>query len=341
MQAPKDIDDLEERLSLPTEEVIETLRAFPGDWLVLGVAGKMGPSMARMIHRGLQKLGRTDRVYGVARFSQPHAKAQLEHWGIQTIPSDLLQEGALEKLPSAPHVVYLAGMKFGSTGQEPLTWAMNTWLPAMVGARFRSSRIVALSTGNVYGLSPVDQGGSRETDPLNPVGEYAMSCLGRERLLAYCSQTWNVPLALIRLNYACDLRYGVMVDLADKVTQGIPIDLSMGYFNTLWQGDANALTIATLKHTCTDPYLLNLTGPELLSVRETSHALGKAFNVAPHFQGSEASSALLSDARKCLEQIGRPRMDATTLLDWVVAWRKQGGARLGKPTHFESRQGKF
>ena len=333
-------EDLEDRLSEPTEAVIETLARLPGDILFLGVAGKMGPSMARMARRAADLAGARRHVIGVARFSDG-SEAQLQKWGVETIRGDLLDEAAVARLPDAPHIVYLAGRKFGSTGDEPLTWAMNCVVPTIVCQRYRSSRIVALSTGNVYGLIPVTGEGSRETDPLAPVGEYAMSCLGRERVFQHFSRAHGTPTALIRLNYACDLRYGVLVDLARSVWEGRPVDLRMGHFNTIWQGDANALTLTALGHTASPTWIVNITGSVRLAVRETCEHFGRVMNRPVEFIGLEEPTALLSDCSLSLRTLGSPRVSAETLIEWVAEWTMSGGRLLGKPTHFESRDGRF
>lgn len=331
---------LEERLSEPTPEVIETLARLPGDLVLLGVAGKMGPTLARMAKRASDAAGVRRRVIGVARFSDG-GQETLEAHGVETVRCDLLNEVETAMLPEAPNVIYMAGRKFGSTGDEPLTWAMNAYLPAIVARKYRGSRIVVFSTGNVYGLTPPAGGGSRESDALQPIGEYAMSCLARERLFAYFSHSLNIPMAMLRLNYACELRYGVLVDLAERVLRGEPIDLAMGHFNVLWQGDANAMTLRALEHAATPPWVVNMTGPETLSVREVCLRLGELLNKPVRFTGSEAPKALLSNAATGLERLGPPRVSAIELIEHVARWLARGGRTLGKPTHFESRDGKF
>lgn len=335
------IEELEGSLSEPTDATIETLRWIEGDLILLGVAGKMGPTLARMARRASDAVGVKRRVIGVSRFSSGNQEAQLHSHGIETIRCDLLDEEAVAALPDAPNVVYLAGMKFGSTGQETLTWAMNTWLPAAVCRKYRRSRIVAFSTGNVYGLTPVERGGSRESDPPNPVGEYAMSCLGRERMFEYFSGRFEIPAALIRLNYACELRYGVLVDLAQQVWAGRTIDVSMGHLNTIWQGDANALTLQAFRHTAAPPFIVNLTGPERLSIRQLGTRFGQMMGRPVEFVGQEADTALLSNATLGLDLLGRPRVSVDQLMEWIAHWVMKGGPTLGKPTHFESRDGKF
>jgi len=332
--------DLEDRLSEPTSEAIDAVSALTGDVLLLGVAGKMGPSLARMVRRALDAAGKKSRVIGVARFSSGGEEWLRSH-GVETIRCDLLNRDDVARLPDAPNVIFMTGMKFGSTGNEALTWAMNSYLPGIVCERFHQSRIVAFSTGNVYGVSPVAAGGSQEDDPLNPLGEYAMSCLGRERMFGHFSRTLGIPLAILRLNYACDLRYGVLVDLATKVWNDQPVDLAMGWFNTIWQGDANALTLATFRHMNSPPWVVNLTGPEQLSVRAVCEQFAHRWNKPVRFVGAETDAALLSNSQRCCEHLGRPRVAAEELIDRVAAWIERGGRQLGKPTHFESRDGKF
>jgi nucleoside-diphosphate-sugar epimerase len=337
----RSLEQLEDLLSKPTSRVIDALAKLEGDFIILGVAGKMGPSLARMIKRASDAAGAKRRIIGVARFSAKPVQAQLHARGIETIQCDLLDESAVQKLPDAANVLYLAGMKFGSTGQEAMTWAMNSYLPAVISKKYRQSRSVALSTGNVYGLINVKEGGSTETASLAPVGEYAMSCLGRERIFEHFSQQLNTPMTLIRLNYACDLRYGVLVDLARKVRDGVAIDLSMGYFNTIWQGDANAMILQAFDQATCPPTILNVTGRETLAVREVCERFGSFMNCSPKFVGRESPTALLSDARRASQLFGASTMSAEKLISWVADWVMRGGASLDKPTHFESRDGQF
>ena len=336
-----DLEQLEERLSRPTKAVVELFRRTAGDVILLGVAGKIGPSLARMVRRAVDASGTPRRVIGVARFSNAAEETKLRAAGIETIRCDLLDEAAVAGLPEAPNVFYLAGMKFGANGNEPLTWAMNTHLPSVVCKRYPHSRIVAYSTGNVYGFVSPDSGGSRETDVPQPVGEYAMSCLGRERMFEHFSRTNGTPVALIRLNYACDLRYGVLVDIARHAWAGAPVDVTTGWFNTIWQGDCNAMTLLALDHAASPAFVLNLTGSQTLGVREAALEFGKLLEREVRFTGQEGATALLSNAGLCHRLFGPPEVSEQQLMRWAADWVKAGGAHLGKPTHFESRDGRY
>jgi nucleoside-diphosphate-sugar epimerase len=337
----RDVAHLEELLSEPSEAAIEAMRRADGDVIVLGVAGKMGPTLARMARRAMDAAGVSHRVIGVSRFSSPEQQRTLEAVGVETIRCDLLDDAALARLPDAPHVVFMAGRKFGSTGNEPLTWAMNAHLPALVCARYRGSRIAAFSTGNVYGLTRQGRGGSREDDPPAPVGEYAMSCLARERMFQYFSDANGIPVALLRLNYATEMRYGVLVDLARRIARHEPVDVTMGYVNTIWQGDANAMALAALTHASTPASILNIAGPEELSVRSAATELARLLGTGVTFTGSEAEDALLSNGSRGWELLGRPRVGLDRLMAWTADWTRRGGDHLGKPTQFESRAGRF
>jgi nucleoside-diphosphate-sugar epimerase len=332
---------LEERLSEPTDEVVETMRRLEGDIILLGVAGKMGPSLARMIVRASKIAGVRRRVFGASRFSDAAQFSTLREWGIETIRCDLLDERQVDQLPTVANVLYLAGMKFGATGNESQTWAMNAWLPAIVCTKFSRSRMVALSTGNIYGPAEVEHGGSSESDCLNPVGEYAMSCVGRERIFEHFSRTLGIPVAIVRLNYACDLRYGVLVDIAQSVWLSTPIDLATGYFNTIWQGDANAMILQSFNNVASPPWVVNVTGPELLSVRDVSQKLARLMGCEAILSGTESRTALLSDSRRARELFGEPRVNAEQLIAWAADWVMRGNPQLNKPTGFQSRDGTF
>jgi nucleoside-diphosphate-sugar epimerase len=337
----RSVSELEALLSEPSAYLVDVMRHVPGDILVLGVAGKMGPTLARMARRASDLAGTPRRVIGVARFSSPEAESALQEQGVETVRCDLLDEEAVRRLPDAPNVVFMAGRKFGSTGSEPLTWAMNCFLPSVICRRYAGSRIVAFSTGNVYGLTPVGSGGSKEEDPPGPVGEYAMSCLGRERMFEHFSIADGTPTVILRLNYAVEMRYGVLVDLARRIAAGDPIDLAMGYFNAIWQGDANAMALACLAHTSTPARVLNIAGARELSVRQTCEQLAGLLGSRLEFAREEAPDALLSDASRAWSMFGPPRVDVDRLLRWTADWVGRGGGTLDRPTHFESRDGRF
>jgi dTDP-4-dehydrorhamnose reductase len=337
----RDIEELDELLSEPTEAVIRTLAALDGDIVILGVGGKMGPTLARMAKRASDTAGVSRRVIGVSRFSSSELESQLQMWGVETLCCDLLEPKSLSALPDAANIIYMAGMKFGTTGQESLTWAMNSFLPGLVSERYRKSRIAAFSTGNVYGLSPVSGGGSREDDALNPAGEYAMSCVGRERIFEHFSRTNHTKMSILRLNYATELRYGVLVDIAQRVYAGQPVQLSMGYLNAVWQGDASAMSLQALGCASAPPFVINIAGPELLSVRRIAEHFGERLHKPVRFEGRESADALLSDAKKSYELFGHPRVDANQMIAWIADWLSRGGATLAKPTHFEERAGRF
>jgi nucleoside-diphosphate-sugar epimerase len=339
--AIRDVAHLDELLSEPSDAAVDAMRRANGDVIVLGVAGKMGPTLARMARRAMVAAGLSHRVIGVSRFSSPDQRRTLEACGVETIPCDLLDEAALARLPDVPHVVFMAGRKFGSTGNEPLTWAMNAHVPALVCARYRRSRLVVFSTGNVYGLTAHGRGGSREDDLPAPVGEYAMSCLARERMVEYFSDTADTPVIILRLNYATEMRYGVLVDLARRVSRREPVDVTMGYFNTIWQGDANAMALAALTHASTPASIVNLAGPEEVSVRRAATELARLLETDVTFTGSEADDALLSNGSRGWALLGRPRVDVERLISWTADWTRRGGDHLGKATHFESRAGRF
>ena len=280
------------------------------------------------------------RVIAVSRFSS-RGEETFTSCGVETIRCDLLDETQLKQLPDAANVVYMPGRKFGSTGDECTTWAVNCYLPALVCQKFSRSRVVAFSTGNVYPLARPETGGPTEADAPDPVGEYGMSALGRERMFGYFSRTLGVPVSIVRLNYAVDLRYGVVVDLGRQILANRPIDLAMGYFNAIWQGDANAMTLRAMDYCAIPPRVFNVTGAEVLSVRKVSERLGELLGVKPLFVGMEADTALLSNAAAGIAALGPLRMSSDQLIEHVADWLKRGGRVLDRPTHFEARDGKF
>jgi dTDP-4-dehydrorhamnose reductase len=341
LSIPQDEEALEAFLSTPTAETVEAASRLDGDLLVLGAGGKMGPSLARLAKRSIEEAGAPHRVICVSRFGGSEIPAQLESSGIATIRADLLDRAQLEGLPNAPNVMYLAGMKFGTSGAPWLAWALNCYLPAIVAERFRSARIVALSTGNVYPLVPISSSGADEATPPAPVGEYAQSCLGRERIFEYMASEHDTRVLLVRLNYATDLRYGVLLDVAQKVHRGEPVDVSMSRVNTIWQGDANAVLLRAFELCDTPVSVLNVTGPGAVSVRDVALRFAERFGATPRFAGTESDVALLSDASRCHSLYGPPRISIDTLVEWTAEWVLRGMPTLDKPTHFETRDGSF
>lgn len=321
--------------------MIDIISRIDGDILFLGIAGKIGPSLARMTRRACTEAGIQKRMYGVSRFSNPKQKTELENEGFEIIQGDLLDPQFIKALPEVKNVFFLAGMKFGSEDNLAMTWAINSFLPATVAEHFKNSRIVAYSTGCVYPLVPVSTGGSKESDKPEPVGEYAQSCLGRERMFEYGSQKYHTPVVLIRLNYAVEMRYGVLVDIGLKVKNDQPVDVSMGYFNVIWQGDANAMVIQSLGHCQSPANILNITGPETLSVREVAGKFARIFNKDVRYTGREAETALLSDASVSHELFGKPQVSVDQMIEWIAGWIGEGKGLLNKPTHFEVRDGKY
>lgn len=338
----QNVSDLEELLSRPRDADAGAMADLKGDLLILGVGGKMGPSLARLAQRAADKAGVRRRIVAVARFSNPELPKELHAQGIETISCDLLEPGALDRLPEIPNVIFMAARKFGSSGAEHLTWAMNTYLPGLVAERYRSSRIVAFSTGNVYPLRTAAEGGATEATPVGPIGEYAQSALGRERMFEYGSSRYGTPVTILRLNYAVELRYGVLLDIGRAVFERSPVQLSMPLVNVIWQGDANSWCLRSFAHCQSPPFVLNITGPETLSVRDLAAEFGKHFGVDPLF-GPEVhdSTSLLNNAAKANSMFGTPSVTPSEMVDWIADWIRQGGTMLNKPTHFQTRDGKF
>ena len=329
---------LEDELSRPSDADCAFMRGLEGDLLVLGAGGKMGPSLARRARRAADQNGVPRRVIAASRFASGGTERQLAEWGIEAISCDLLNRDQIAHLPDCANVLLLAGRKFGSTGNMPLTWATNTLLPAIVAERFRGSRIVALSSGNVY---PLSTSGATEETPPAPVGEYAQSVLGRERMFEYFSHRDLTPVAIIRLNYAVDLRYGVLLDIGRCVWQRRPVPLTMGAVNVIWQGDANSMVLRALALAAAPPRILNVTGPETLRVGWIAERFGELFGIAPRFEGREAETALLNDSSQCCRLLGPPSVTAGELIQWQAEWISASLPTLDKPTHFEVRDGAF
>jgi nucleoside-diphosphate-sugar epimerase len=332
---------LEDALSAPSEDDIEAMQNLVGDVLILGAGGKMGPSLACLARRASDAAGRKRRVIAVSRFSSPGIRTELERRGVESLQCDLLDVESITHLPLCDNVLFLAGRKFGSTDRPDTTWMINTLAPVLAASRFSGSRIVAFSTGNVYPFVSAASGGCVEADPPQPQGEYAQSCLARERLFEYCSRERGTRVLLLRLNYATDLRYGVLVDIARRVYNGQAVELSVGHFNTIWQADANSYALRGLAYCQSPPLVLNVTGREIISVRQAAEYFAARFGRHATFTGEESGTALLSNAAKCHALLGQPSITADQLMNWVADWVQSGGKSIDKPTHFEVRDGRF
>ncbi len=331
-------EELEGVLAAPHEGTISDWQSFGGRVLVLGAGGKMGPTLCMLLRRALPD-GAT--VTAVSRFSDAEARERLEAAGVETKAADLLDRNQVAELPDADAVFFLAGMKFGASSNEPLTWAMNTHVPALAAQRYAESRMVAFSTGNVYPFTPVAGGGATETTPPEPLGEYAQSCLGRERILQYMSEQHRMPLTIIRLNYANEPRYGIIVDVARRVAEGRAIDLSMGFVNLIWQGDANNYVARSMHIGEVGGRVVNIAGPETVSVRYMANTIGEMIGKEPVLTGQEEQNALLSNASLCFRHFGYPAVALLEMIEAIVRWVKEGGKLHNKPTKYEVRSGKF
>lgn len=337
----KTIAELEAKLAEPSEALVKDIAAIDGDIMLLGIGGKMGPSLARLAQNALKQAGVQKKIYGASRFSDKELKAELEADGIETIAVDLLNDNQLQQLPDVKNVIYMAGNKFGTTGNEHFTWAMNSYLPGRVAEKYRNSRIVVFSTGNVYPLTPVFSGGATEETAPGANGEYGMSCLGRERVFESFSHRYDIPMAIYRLNYAIDLRYGVLLEIAKSVKAGLPVDVSMGHANVVWQGDANEWALRCLNVCSTPPAVFNMSGPETLSLRWVAGEFAKRLGVDANIVGQESDTALLSNCSKAHKTFGYPRVTIAQMLDWIADWVAADGKTWNKPTHFQEREGKY
>ena len=333
-------EDLDALLSTPSLALVNLMKRLAGDIIILGVAGKMGLTLGAMANRAIELAGVQKRVYGVARFSTPGSREKAEAFGMSAISCDLLDADAVARLPQAPNVLFMAGRKFGTQGQEAVTWAMNTLVPGFIAAHYAQSRIVAFSTGCVYPLVEVGQSCDEHVPPA-PVGDYAQSCLGRERIFSYYSQRNGTPVCLLRLNYAAELRYGVIHDIATQVWTEQPVELTVGYYNVIWQGDANAQALLALEHCASPAAILNVTGPETISVRSTATMLGALMEKSVTFTGQEGPANYLNDATRASRLFGYPAVPFGQLLRWNAHWVMSGGRSLGKPTKFEVSKGQF
>ena len=341
---PRSNDELDELLSEPRDATVAALASVPGDVIVIGAGGKMGPTLARMVVRcvRLAQPAARRRVIAVSRFAAGGAEQSLRDAGVETVRCDLLDRNAVARLPDAPNVIYMAGQKFGTTEAPARTWMLNVVAPSVCAERYAGARIVAFSTGNVYPLVPVASGGARETDSVGPIGEYAASCLGRERVFEhFAGSAQGTRVAIVRLNYAVALRYGVLTDLATAILTGRAIPLAMGHVNVIYQRDACRAAIELLSLTAAPPLVVNVTGSEALSVRDLARELGRRLGRDPRFEGVEAGDALLSNTSRMRSLVGVPEMPVATLLDWVAEWVRSARPVLDKPTHFEARSGSF
>ena len=334
---------LDDFLTTPSERLTEDMKKIDGDIIFLGAGGKMGPTLCLLAKKAVERAGTNSKIIAVSRFTDPFAVKLLKENDIDIISADLLENGVLEQLPDVPNIIYMAGRKFGTSGQEYLTWAMNVWLPSRVAERYKNSKIVVFSTGNVYPQVSVISGGATEQSPVNPVGEYAVSCLGRERMFEYAAHTFGTNIVIYRLNYAVDLRYGVLFDIAEKIQAGIPVSLKMPVFNCIWQGDANEIAIRSLLYADSDIFYLNVTGAETVSVELTAKKLGKLLNKEVLFcdEPFESETAILSNSRKMAQLFGYPSVALETMIKWQAEWIISGGRSLGKSTHFEEKGGKY
>ncbi|WP_042478825.1 NAD-dependent epimerase/dehydratase family protein [Bacillus ndiopicus] len=335
------VEQLEQYMARPSTALIEDVKKIKGDITILGIGGKMGPTLAYLLKNAIDAAGTNQQVIGVSRFSQGTLQEELNDKGIATIACDLLSDEELKKLPKTENVIYMAGNKFGTQGNEHFTWAMNSYLPGRVAEHYKGSKIVVFSTGNVYPLSAVKNGGCDESQAPNPVGEYGQSSLGRERVFTYFSHRDQTPMSIFRLNYAIDLRYGVLVEIARSVYSEQPIDVTMGHVNVIWQGSANEYAIRSLLHATTPPNIFNATGPETLSVRWLAEQFGKRFNKNPQIIGQESDTALLSNSSKAHRAFGYPSVSIEELLDLIAYWIDNDGEYINKPTHFQERKGRY
>jgi nucleoside-diphosphate-sugar epimerase len=332
---------IDPRFTAPREETLDALRQCPGDVVVLGAGGKMGPSLTAMLARAVKQLDDHRRVLAVSRWSDKSAAKSLATIGVHIIECDLMSPDDVARLPDAPNVIFMAGQKFGTSDRPSITWAMNTLVPANAARRYGGARIVAFSTGNVYPLTPVKTGGPTESSQLGPIGEYAMSCVGRERIFEYFSDRDGTRVAIYRLNYAIDTRYGVLLDLAQRVVAGEAIPLEMGYVNVIWQGDANRIAIECLSRASAPPFVLNVTGRETLSVRDLAERFGRRFKKSPVFAGVEGPDALLSNADLLHTTFTPPATSIDDMIEHIAKAIEENAPTLGKPTHFEARDGRF
>ncbi len=334
-------EQLEEVLTTPSQELVEACRQLADPLVVLGAGGKMGPSLAVLARRAIEQAGVDVRVIAVSRFSNTASKDYLHARGVETRNADVFDRQQLDELPDSTNVVYLVGMKFGTSSDPVPTWATNTIAPVHACERFAGARLVALSTGNIYPLCAADSDGSVESDPLTPVGEYPNAAVARERIFQHYAANNNTPTVLMRLNYAHDLHYGVLTDIASKIWRGEPIDVTMGHFNAIWQGDANEKILRSFALCSSPATAVNLTSPEIYAVRNVASRLAALLDREVCFTGREALTALLSNTQVMQSKLGPPRIGLEQMLTWIAHWTQMGGSTHNKPTHFQTRDGKF
>ena len=332
---------LDERLSTPSAQLVEFMKRLKGDLLILGVGGKVGPTLAQLAVRAIEAAGAKKNVIGVDFFPDKAVRKRLAGLGVECVQADLMAVNAFDNLPDAPNVIYMIGRKFGSTGAEWGTWMTNVQLAGLAARRYAKSRVVMFSSGNIYPFLPLASGGATEATPTNPIGEYAMSCLGRERMFDYWANEAGAKVLQFRLNYAVELRYGIILDVATKVMRGTPVDVTMGHVNVVWQGYASSVALQSLELAASPPRILNVTGPEIVSIRWMAERFGELLGKKPKIVGEEAPNALLSNAAQCFKLFGYPQVSVDTVIEWVAHWMMSSGKTLGKPTHYETRDGKF
>jgi nucleoside-diphosphate-sugar epimerase len=333
--------ELEAFLTRPNAGLQDFVRKLPSPLLILGAGGKMGPSLAILAKRAAEAAGHPLQIIAVSRFGDKQLVEHLRRNQIETISCNLMDPAAVARLPDAPNLLYLVGLKFGTTDNPSATWAINTIVPTRIAERYGSARIVALSTGNVYPPTATNARGATENHVLTPLGEYANSAVARERIFEFHSRNQGTPVVLLRLFYAVELRYGVLVDIARRVHSGEPIDLANGYFNCIWQGDANDMAIRALELATSPPTAWNLCRPEIFSVREVAGRVGELLGRAPSFTGRELPTALIGDSSSLCSKLGEPSVPLESMLNWIAGWVRGGGRDLHKPTHFESRDGQY
>jgi len=334
-------EKLDELLTIPSKALVCDVKKISGDIMILGAGGKMGPTLCLLLKNAIKEAGTNQKIYAVSRFTDSIAVKLLKDNGIECISMDLLDVDKLKTLPEVENIIYMAGRKFGTDGSEWATWGMNSVLPAFVAKEFKKSKIVVFSSGNIYPIAPLHTGGCTEEDNVSPVGEYAMSCLARERAFEYGANTYGTKVFIYRLNFAVDLRYGVLYDMADKIMKGEPISLDTPCLNCIWQGSANEIAIRGLLHTDSPAFKMNVTGPETVSIRKTAEMLGEYMGIKPVFEGVCGNDAYLNNASKAMELFGYPSVSLNTLIRWQAEWILDGGRGLGKPTHFEERKGSY